>query len=272
MSLVIQYPLSIDDIDDNSDKPLPRRIADLLLARIFTGELKPGDRLPPDRLLAGQLGVDRTSLRAALSELAGRNIVRAVRGSGVVVLDYREHAGLDFLDAVLGMSDIDLGGALHLEILDLWVEVVPAIIRMAMARSTPADMAALDALFGRQLDLLDKGADPADIAAVEVELQDYLVRLSGSTIVRLLANSLRRSRLQFVGSFYRTVDVKAHILAQRSLIRLIAEGGHSPEKIAGLYRSYLQEHTRSHRARIASQSPQPHRRRSPGPPGGKERS
>ncbi|MCK7466971.1 MAG: GntR family transcriptional regulator [Desulfosudis oleivorans] len=89
------------------------------------GELKPGDRPPPDRVLAEQLGVDRTSLRAALNELASRNIVRAVQGSGVVVLDYREHAGLDFLDAVFGMPDIELGSAFNLELLDHWIEVVP---------------------------------------------------------------------------------------------------------------------------------------------------
>ncbi len=251
-------------------RPLPRRIADLLLARIFTGELKPGDRLPPDRVLAEQLGVDRTSLRTALSELAGRNIVKAVRGSGVVVLDYREHAGLDFLDAVLGMSDIDLGSALHLEILDLWVDVVPAVIRMAIRRSTPADIAALDDLFGRQLDLMEQGAELPSIASVEVEVQDYLVRLSGSTILGLLANSMRRSRVQFVTSFYRTVDVKEHILAQRSLIRLMVEGNATPQEIADRYRSYLMEHTRAHRARIASQSPQPHRRRVPEGPTGPE--
>jgi hypothetical protein len=179
---------------------------------------------------------------------------------GVVVLDYREHAGLDFLDAVLGMSDIDLGSALHLEILDHWVNVVPAVIRMALRRATHTDLAALDSLFRSQLDLMKQGAQLPELAAVEVEIQDYLVRLSGSTILMLAANSMRRSRVQFVTSFYRTVNVQEHILAQRTLIRLVAAGGHTPDEIAERYRSYLLEHTRAHRARIASQSPQPHRR------------
>ncbi|MFO1385606.1 MAG: GntR family transcriptional regulator [Chitinivorax sp.] len=36
-------------------KTLPDQVADYLIARIFVGELKPGDKLPPERLLADQL-------------------------------------------------------------------------------------------------------------------------------------------------------------------------------------------------------------------------
>ncbi len=242
-------------------KPLPRRIADLLLARIFMGELKPGDKLPPDRMLAAQLGVDRTSLRAALSELAGRKIVKAVRGSGVVVLDYKAHAGLDFLDTVLDMSDVDLGGALHLEFLNHWLDVMPAIIRMAVRRAMPADLAAIDGLFQQQLDLQEKSADPYELALVEVEIQDVLVRLAGSTILRLFANSMRKLRIRFVLSFYKSVTVGEHILFQRDLLQRIPDGELTPDEIAVRYRDYLWEHTRVQRERIARMPPNPGRRK-----------
>ena len=61
-------PLTDNGLLQGRDKPLPRRISDLLIARIFMGELKPGDRLPPDRVLAEQLGVDRTSLPTLLGD------------------------------------------------------------------------------------------------------------------------------------------------------------------------------------------------------------
>ncbi|MDD9938242.1 MAG: GntR family transcriptional regulator, partial [Myxococcales bacterium] len=48
---------------------LPDRIADELIARVFTGELQPGDTLPAERALAASLGVDRTSLRIAMRQL-----------------------------------------------------------------------------------------------------------------------------------------------------------------------------------------------------------
>jgi GntR family transcriptional regulator, transcriptional repressor for pyruvate dehydrogenase complex len=242
------------------EKPLPRRIADLLIARIFVGELKPGDRLPPDRVLAEQLGVDRTSLRAALNELASRNILKAVQGSGVVVLDYREHAGLDFLDTMFDMQDIDLGSAFNLELLDHWIDVMPAIVRSAFKRSTPADLADIDNLFARQLELLNRGATNQELAAVEVEIQDKIVRLAGSTILRLFANSMRRFRMQFETSFFKTIDVHQHINAQRSLLQEILAGTITPDEAVDRYRSYLSEQTGKHRERIARLPANPNRR------------
>ena len=242
------------------EKPLPRRIADLIIARIFMNELKPGDRLPPDRVLAEQLGVDRTSLRAALNELASRNIIQAVQGSGVVVLDYREHAGLDFLDAVFGMSDIDLGSAFNLELLDHWIEVVPAVLKLALRRATPSDLALIDSLFRLQLDSMKRGTDYNELASIEVQIQDEIVKLAGSTILRLFANSMRRLRVQFVATFLKTVDIQKHILAQRTIIQLMMAGGTTPDESASRFKMYLHEQTRAHRARIARMPSSPTRR------------
>jgi len=259
MSKAIE-PIVGTDLRQGRLKPLPRRISDLLIARIFMGELKPGDRLPPDRVLAEQLGVDRTSLRAALNELASRNIVRAVQGSGVVILDYREHAGLDFLDAVFGMSDIDLGSAFNLELLDHWIEVVPAVLMMALRRATHTDLATIDSLFRKQLDALKEGADLYELASIEVEAQNTIVGLAGSTILRLFANSMRTVRVQFVASFFKSVDVKDHILSMRSMVQLFMAGGITPEESAVRFKSYLLEYTKAHRARIAAMPSSPFRR------------
>lgn len=253
-------PLPNSSSPREREKPLPRRIADTLIARIFMGDLKPGDRLPPDRLLAEQLGVDRTSLRAALNELSSRNILKAVQGSGVVVLDYREHAGLDFLDAVFGMPDIDLGSAFNLELLDHWIEVVPAILKMALRRATPADLANIDRLLRRQIDMIEQCDDLREIAEIEVEIQDTIVKLAGTTILRLFANSMRRLRVQFVTSFLKTVDVKGHIHAMRTLLQQAMAGGTPPEDSAARFKAYLNEHTKAHRARIARMSACPLRK------------
>jgi GntR family transcriptional repressor for pyruvate dehydrogenase complex len=249
--------------DPQQERPLPRRIARALMARIFVGELKPGEMLPPDRVLAAQLGVDRTSLRSALSELAGRNIVRAVRGSGVVVLDYREHAGLDFLDAVFDMPDIDLGSAFNLELLDHWIDVMPAIVKAALKRSRPADLAAVDRLFGLQLDLLKQGAGNRELARIEVQIQDEIVKLAGSIILRLFANSMQRFRVMFSAAFFNTIDVHKHVMTQRSLLQEVMAGEVTPDDLAGRYRSYLIEETRIHRAGISLLPANPNRRGDP---------
>src|SRR6478735_811213 len=51
-------------------------------ALIERGELKPGDRLPPERELALQIKVSRPSVRAGLRSLAAVGVVEARHGAG----------------------------------------------------------------------------------------------------------------------------------------------------------------------------------------------
>lgn len=57
-------------------------VTDLLRTRIRGGELAPGDRLPPEREFAEQLGVARPTLRQALKILHEEGFVRSERGAG----------------------------------------------------------------------------------------------------------------------------------------------------------------------------------------------
>ncbi len=54
---------------------------------ILRGILRPGDRLPAERELAGRLGVSRPSLREALGALRERGLLEAHPGAGVYVAD-----------------------------------------------------------------------------------------------------------------------------------------------------------------------------------------
>jgi len=54
---------------------------------IDRGRLKPGDRLPPERDLAQQVGVSRPTVRAGLRTLAALGVVRSRRGSGTYIPD-----------------------------------------------------------------------------------------------------------------------------------------------------------------------------------------
>ena len=51
-----------------------------LESMILEGSLKPGDRLPPERQLAEQLGVSRPSLREAIQRLAARGMLLSRQG------------------------------------------------------------------------------------------------------------------------------------------------------------------------------------------------
>ena len=68
---------------------LYRQIADRIGALIAQGEYPPGSRLPPERDLATQLQVSRTSVREALIALELGGLIDIRMGSGIYVRDQR---------------------------------------------------------------------------------------------------------------------------------------------------------------------------------------
>jgi DNA-binding FadR family transcriptional regulator len=64
---------------------LYRQIADRIGALITSGEFPPGSRLPPERDLANQLHVSRTSVREALIALELSGLIDIRMGSGIYV-------------------------------------------------------------------------------------------------------------------------------------------------------------------------------------------
>ena len=84
------------------------RISDAVAAslerRILEGSLKPGDRLPPERELAAQLGVSRPTVRTGLRSLSTMGVVQSRQGSGTFI-----SAG----PPALASEPLDLLAALH---------------------------------------------------------------------------------------------------------------------------------------------------------------
>jgi GntR family transcriptional regulator len=69
----------------NSAIPIYVQIAGTLLNRIESGELVPGDRLPPERELSEMLSVNRMTVRRALNMLEGQGLLIRRRGDGTYV-------------------------------------------------------------------------------------------------------------------------------------------------------------------------------------------
>lgn len=65
--------------------PLYVQIAGSLLDRIESGQLSPGDRLPPERELSEMLSVNRMTVRRALNMLEGQGLLLRRRGDGTYV-------------------------------------------------------------------------------------------------------------------------------------------------------------------------------------------
>ncbi|MBC1406163.1 winged helix-turn-helix transcriptional regulator, partial [Listeria welshimeri] len=65
--------------------PFYSQLITLIEAKIASGELLPGEKLPPERKLAKELDVNRSTVARAFDELKARGILVAVQGSGTHV-------------------------------------------------------------------------------------------------------------------------------------------------------------------------------------------
>ena len=72
-------------LDGASGVPFYRQIIDQVLARIASGGLKPGDRLPTVRSLAVDLAVNLNTVARAYKELEIRGVLTSQQGSGTFV-------------------------------------------------------------------------------------------------------------------------------------------------------------------------------------------
>lgn len=72
-------------IDRDSSSPLYQQICERVRAWIASGELEPGEKLPPSRELAEKLGINRNTIASAYEELSKTGDVRSHVGQGTFV-------------------------------------------------------------------------------------------------------------------------------------------------------------------------------------------
>jgi GntR family transcriptional regulator, transcriptional repressor for pyruvate dehydrogenase complex len=109
-----------------------------LRAMIFSGELRPGDRLPPERDLGARLGISRMTLRLALKVLESTGYIFTTRGS---------HGGSRVSDVDTLFRCWKQWMSQHSEELDdvfeFRITVEARLAALAAERRTDADLAAM---------------------------------------------------------------------------------------------------------------------------------
>ncbi|HZU48669.1 MAG TPA: FadR/GntR family transcriptional regulator [Mycobacterium sp.] len=118
---------------------LDEQIAASIADAILDGMFPPGSTLPPERELAEQFGVNRTSLRQGLARLQHMGLIEARQGSGNVV---RDPTGLTH-PAVVEALVRKLGPDFLVELLELRAAFGAFIGRLTAERASPDDVSAL---------------------------------------------------------------------------------------------------------------------------------
>lgn len=75
----------LPQFDHSSDEPIYRQLYSFVREAILSGRLAPGERIPPTRELAGQLGLNRTTVASAYELLETEGLIRGHVGRGSFV-------------------------------------------------------------------------------------------------------------------------------------------------------------------------------------------
>lgn len=119
---------------ENADnKNLKACFVDSMKTKILSGELKPGDRLPPERELALQAGISRGSVNQGILDLARMGFLRIVPRKGTYVSEYVRNATPETLAAIMSYDSSFIDSTLFRDLMELRILVERECARLACA-------------------------------------------------------------------------------------------------------------------------------------------
>jgi GntR family transcriptional regulator, transcriptional repressor for pyruvate dehydrogenase complex len=160
---------------------------DSIREMISSGELRPGDRLPPENELADRLGVSRGSLREAVRALSQIKVLDVRRGDGTYVTSLAPSellSGLVFAMELLQSQGLE-------ELLEVRRLLLPPAAALAAQRATEEQLAALHAV----VDELESSTDQDDIERLN---RRFTALLGDATGNEMLGSILRALHLRGV--------------------------------------------------------------------------
>jgi GntR family transcriptional repressor for pyruvate dehydrogenase complex len=173
-------------------RSLPDDVFDQLREAIMSGRYRPGDRLPSQRALAADLGVNMASIREALGRLEQLRLLEVRHGSATRVLDWRRSGGLESLALEHRAGEPLLGDLFEARRL-LLIESA----RLAATRRSEEQAAGL-------LELAQAAASAADnqtALLADWAFMAALVEAAHNLVFQLIMNSVRELYLPRVEAF-----------------------------------------------------------------------
>jgi GntR family transcriptional repressor for pyruvate dehydrogenase complex len=217
---------------------LPDQVFRRLVAAVVEGRYAPGERLPPQRTLAADLGVNMASLREGIKRLEQLRLVEVRHGDAMRVQDWRATGGLDVL-AYAATADPALTGALF--------EARRVLLREAAALAAARRSADHGRALSELAEAFAAAPDDATAQLVDLAFMQALIDAAGNLVFTLIINSIRELYLGHLERFRPIVADRA-VLAPlyRRAARAVAAGQEGRaaaaiEKLAALQEARMVE-------------------------------
>lgn len=155
---------------------------------ILRGHYATGDKLPPERKLAEELGVNRASLREAIKSLEQMGLVKTRQGDGTRVLDFMQTAGVELISHLVAGTDGTPSLDVLEDVLDFRRIFACDVARLAARKATAQDLERLEEIAQRAD---DANLSHEELLKVDFEFYVELTRAAKNRVFQLLINTIR---------------------------------------------------------------------------------
>lgn len=219
-------------IESNGTGNSSEEVVTQIREMIQRGELKFGERLPPERDLAKLLGVSRPTLRAGIGSLVALGVLQSKQGAGTFVVEAAD-------SPTLNSSPLQMLAALHGfktdEMFEARIGLEMTIAGLAAERATHEQIASLADEVAEMFASLEK---PEQYLVHDMQFHQLVAAASGNRILTALMNMVatvlfenRSKTVKFA------LDLKDSAEQHRQIYRSIRE--HNAEKAREAMRFHL---------------------------------
>jgi GntR family transcriptional regulator, transcriptional repressor for pyruvate dehydrogenase complex len=169
-------------------------ICERIREQLALGVLRPGDKLPPERELAQQLGVSRNVLREALRSLEMAGVLRLLKGvkGGAFIQEGDTSRMNEVMRDMLSLGTISVR-----ELSEARIHVLDLAVRLACVNARPADFEALEANIERT-DLATRDGRLLDRVECSREFYKLLALATGNKVIAMIMDSVTEIHMRFV--------------------------------------------------------------------------
>jgi GntR family transcriptional regulator, transcriptional repressor for pyruvate dehydrogenase complex len=182
-------------------------IVDQVCDAVMSGDLKVGDLLPPEREIAAQTGICRTSVREALKVLADAGLVMMKPGGGGGTRLVR-----DVLPSELLGHAFELSRKRMLDLFEVRNSLELTAAELAAARATPEHIRGFEDLV-RQLEQLicERPEDADEFRTIDLRFHYLIMKASGNAALLSSYNAFTR-QIALALEMVVLADIEAHAL------------------------------------------------------------
>ncbi len=194
-------------------------IVEHLLERIRGGEFGPGDRLPSERKLMGELGVGRLSLREGLARLSALGVIRVEHGKGAVVREGIDSGAIQ--QALVPLFPERDARALQ-DLVNARILIEGELAAGAALRRTRGDLRRLAELLDEPGEALD---DDRALAELDYAFHRQIARIAGNAFLEVMQEALAEHIRSFLAHYAKAHGDKAGAVERhRPILDAIAAG------------------------------------------------